>query len=53
MRSPSPKIQNQTKIPHTHTNYRPTSLMNIDTKILNKTLTTESNNTLKGSDIMI
>ena len=34
-------------------NYRSILLMNIDTKILNKILTTESNNTLKGSYIMI
>ena len=34
-------------------NYRPVSLMNIHTNILNKILTTEVNNTLTGSYTMI
>ena len=34
-------------------NYRSILLMNIDTKILNKILAIESNNTLRGSYIMI
>ena len=52
-RPPSPWYQNQTKTSQKKEKYRAISLMNIDTKILNKILETEFNSILKGSYTII